>query len=107
MGILERWRESRGIAKVEEMNPEERAVYERYERVLADGEISVDKIAQFCENQCKVIEKQWKNLDNSAAKNERLIIFHTVYQTILEAIRAPETQREALEKHLQSQIDQA
>lgn len=105
MGILERWLSKKTNGKgLPDLNEEERATFEKYQAILSDGEITVDKVAQFCENQIKVIEKQWKNLDNPKEKNDRLIIFHTVYSTLLEVIRSPQQARETLEKYLEGQL---
>ncbi|OGT23552.1 MAG: hypothetical protein A2W47_04565 [Gammaproteobacteria bacterium RIFCSPHIGHO2_12_38_15] len=103
--LLLRLLEKRGVKKEElksDENPllNEKLKFEEWDKVLSEGEVSVDKIKEFCKNQIKIIEVQWKNLDNDTKKNERLIILHTVYSTLINLIESPQTEKENLEKYL-------
>ena len=80
---------------------EEKETFQRWEGRLSQGEITVDKIKLFCENQKKLIESKWQDIHSSPQTNERLIVFHVVYSKLLETINAPSTERENLEKYLQ------
>ncbi|MAD98703.1 MAG: hypothetical protein CMB99_15375 [Flavobacteriaceae bacterium] len=101
--------EKRGIEDLSQLDLEsgEKATFQQWEQILSEGKITVDKIAEFCGRQLKVIEKQWRELDNDKVKNERLVIQHTVYSSILEAIEAPQAERESLERRLQKLVDEA
>ena len=107
LAILERLLKKRGIKDVSVLSNDEKADFDRWNKVLSEGEISVEKIKTFCQQQIKLIESQWKNLDNSERKNERLIVMHVVYSAILEAIEAPKIERENLEKYLVGLIEGA
>jgi len=103
--ILLRLLEKRNIKKEDlkyDENPllNEKQKFAEWDRVLSEGEINADKIKEFCKNQIKIIELQWKNLDNDTQKNERLIVFHTVYSVLVNLIEAPQTEKENLEKYL-------
>lgn len=105
MGILDKFLHKRGIKSVIELEPEERETFKHWEGVLSKGEVTVDSIKQFCENQLKAIELKWRDLDNVKEKNERLIILHTIYSTLLQVITAPAIEKENLEKYLEEQIN--
>lgn len=94
----------RGIKSVNDMTPEEKETLKAWEGVLSRGEVTVDSIRQFCENQVKAIELQWRGLDNTEKKNERLIILHTVYSTLIQLITAPTLEKENLEKYLEELV---
>ena|SRR3990167_7964849 len=76
----------------------EKDQFERWEQLLNGEEVSIKNIEDFCKYQIGQIEKKWENLE--AVHNERLVIAHTIYRTILKAISAPKVEREALEKYL-------
>lgn len=103
--LLEKLLKRQGIESIEKMEPEERKTFDEWRRILAEGEITVDKIVEFCRAQIMLIEAQWKQLDNPQVKNERLVAQHVVYSTLLKAIESPQAQRESLEKHLRDLIE--
>lgn len=101
MSILAKLLQKRGIKNTDELKPEERADFDRWNRILSsEGEMTVEKIKSFCEGQKKLIEGQWRNFDNAPMKNERYVIAHSLYSMLLEAIDAPQKERENLERHL-------
>ncbi len=104
ISILSKLLKKRGIQNVEELSSEEREKFDSWQKILSSGEITVDKIKEFCYNEIKRIESQWKDLNNSHEKNQRLIIMHTVYKQLSILIDSPKTERESLEKYLQSLI---
>lgn len=106
MSYLSRLFNKRGIKDVNELSQEERQTFERWDKILSEGEITVDKIAKFCESKKKIIESQWRDISNDPKKNERLIVYHNVYSAILEAIHAPTAEREQLEQYLQQLLDE-
>ena len=105
MSKLDELLDKRGIKDVSTLAEDEKQTFDRWQKILSDGEITVDKIKQFCINQVQVIEHKWRELDNSELKNQRLITMHTVYKTILDAIDKPATERENLEKYLAQMIE--
>lgn len=101
MSILDKVLEKKGIKDVTKLSKEEAEDFDRWERILSEGEMTLDKVAEFCDSQVTIIERQWANLDNSNAKNERLILLHTVYSKIKGVITSPQAEKEQLEKYLQ------
>jgi len=99
--ILEDLLTKRGV-KIESLSPDEKRDFERWNSTLDEGDITVEKISNICQQQIKIIEGKWKDLDNSNQKNERLIIMHTVYKTILSMIKAKAEERKRLEAYLTS-----
>ena len=94
----------RGIKDKENLSTEEKKDFERWEKILSGGEVTVEKISRFCEAQIQAIETQWKNLDNDTKKNERLTMLHVVYSTIKKAINAPQVERVTFEEYLNQLI---
>ena len=86
--------------KIDDLSKEEKLDFDRWERILSSGEITLDKIKLFATGQIGTIEANWKNLDNTKEKNEKLITMHCVYKALLESMTANETERETLEKYL-------
>ena len=99
--LLSKLLQKRGIENVDDLSKEETDWFKEKERILSlPDEVTVGDFKKFCQSQLSSIEEQWKNLDNSPTKNERLIILHTVYSTILKVTTASKTERELLEDHL-------
>lgn len=105
MDLLKKWLINAGIEDITKASEEEQATYFKYKKTLTEGELTVDKIKEFCQDEKIHIEKQWQNLENSTQKNERLIIIHTIYSRLLEVIEAPKKEKEIAEKYLQELID--
>ena len=102
--LLSKLLEKRGIVR-EDLSKEEQDWFKEKERILSlNDEITIEDLKKFCQSQKNRIEDQWKNLDNSAIKNERLILVHGVYSTIITALGASKTEREVLEDYLQQLI---
>ncbi len=101
---LEKYLQKIGVKNSNELSEEEKQTFDEWKGILSGGQVTVDKIKQFCTEQIKVIEGQWKNLDNSPQKNERLILLHTVYSTLSDLITSPEADRERLEKQLDQML---
>ena len=98
--ILQRILKKKGIEKIIDLEPEEKATYDEWDRILSEGDITVEKILGFCENQINLIQMKWRDLDNSEKKNERLIALHTAYSMMKEMITGSKAERENLERHL-------
>ncbi|MEK6828667.1 MAG: hypothetical protein AABY15_00950 [Nanoarchaeota archaeon] len=89
-----------GIKDFEDLSESDKETYDNWQRILSEGEITIDKMVEFCNNQIAIIEGNWKDFDNSKEKNERLIVMHTVYRTLVNVITKPKAEKEALEKYL-------
>lgn len=82
----------------DDLSPEEKQTFTNWQKTLTGDPITVEKIVEFCENKVKQIKGIWRD-DQSKT---HLITQLVVYEAILEAIKAPESERESLEKYLQS-----
>ena len=100
--LLSKLLAKRGIEKLDDLSKEEKEWFDAKQRILSQqDDITVDDFKKFCQSQIDLIQDQWKNLDNTTLKNERLVILHTVYSTILKVATGSKTEREMLEDHLQ------
>lgn len=90
----------RGIKDITELDKDERETFETWNKILSEGEMTVEKIQEFCQSQIDVIENKWKDLDIEQTKKAEWIPIHNVYSAILLAIKSPKAARENLEKQL-------
>ena len=102
--LIEKLLEKRKIKDISELTGDEKETFDKWEQILSQGEMTVDRISEFCQAQVKTIEAQLKNLDNPPQKNERLIIYFNVYKTLSNLIDNPQAERESLERYLQQLI---
>ena len=90
----------RGIETVNELDMDEKAQYDQWEKILSKEELTIEDVKQFCKSQVEVIEGKWKDLNVENTKKAELIPYHTVYKTLLSAIDSPRSARESLEQQL-------
>lgn len=104
MSILSKLLEKRGL-KPEELSTEEKETIKQWQLTLSQGAITVSSIELFCNNNITNIENQFKNLDNSKEKLERLVLLHNVYSSLVKIINSPKIEKEALEKYLTTLLE--
>ena len=104
--LLQKWLQKLKIENVNELNPEEKETFDRWNLVLSEKEITVEGIKEFCERQLRIIEEQLKNVDNISQKNERLIIYFNIYKALLDLIKSPQAERSSLERNLEQLLKQ-
>jgi hypothetical protein len=102
MSILDKYLSKKGIAKIDDLTPEEKEVFTRYERILKGENITVEMIKAFCQSQVKLIEG--KIADGLNRPTDIQLASLHVYLNVLKAIEAPEAERESLERYLIQQI---
>jgi hypothetical protein len=102
--LLEKLLKKRGIESVKDMRTDEQEVFDKWERILGEGEITVERLQDFCRQQIKIIEGQYSEPDNSDKKDAYFKACLNVYSTLLRAIESPKAERQALEKYLQQLI---
>ncbi len=103
--LLKRLMKKRGIEEITDLKLDEKVNFDRWQGILTGGEVTVERILEFCQAQVKLIETQWKNLDNDPKKNERLVLLYTVYKSLIELITSPALERDTLEKYLAQLLD--
>ena len=96
----------RGIKDINDLQPEEKATYENWEKILSKEELTMADLKEFCKTQIAVIEGKWSDYAVDNAKKAEMIPYHTVYKTLLLAIDSPRSAREAMEIQLQQLIKQ-
>lgn len=102
--LIRKLLQKRGIKSVEELSMDERATFDNYTRILNKRELSMDDLKQFVQARIDQIEQKWKDMNIDATRKGELIPYHTVYKTLLQAMNAPQAEREALEQVLVQQI---
>ncbi len=99
MNILSKLLEKKGL-KPEDLTSEEKGTIEQWKKTLSEGEITIDTILMFCNNNISYIENQFKDLNNTKEKLERLVLLYSVYSSLRNIINSPKTERESLENYL-------
>jgi hypothetical protein len=100
-GILTRLFEKKGIKDISELSYADKLEFDKWNGILSEGEVTLDKVLQFCTTQLSLIERQFRDLDISTQKRDRLMLLHGVYSALKEVITQPKAQKEALEKYLE------
>ena len=98
--LLSKLFQKKGIDSVENLEKEERTIFDNYEKILSKRELTVEEIKIFLQQQIGIIETKWRDYDIAQIKKAELLPYHTVYKSILGALTAPEQERSALEKYL-------
>lgn len=87
-----------------DLTSEEKITLESWKRILSGGEISVDRIKEFCEYQLNVIETKFRDAEKSDREKANLTLIHSVYSAIKAIIVSPRAEQESLEKYLNTLI---
>lgn len=95
--------ERRGL-KHEDLSAEEKATMEQWRKTLSGGSITAKDVAVFCRIQLANIERQFKDLDATPTKQNRLVLLHSVYTSLMGLINNPQAEKEALEKYLDTLV---
>lgn len=97
--VISKVLEKKGI-KPEELTKEEQATIDQWQKTLSSGDITLDTISAFCNQNLAFIEAQFRDLNNSHEKTSRLVLLHSVYTALRNVINAPKAERESLENYL-------
>lgn len=89
--------EKRGIDKIEDLQPEEQATYNKWKLVLSGDSVTIDSLKEFCLSQIRIIESKCDGITGLTVMQQACI---HVYINLLKAIEAPEAERNSLEKYL-------
>lgn len=90
----------RGVERIEDLSPEEKETFVKWESILSKEQFTTTDVKEFCEREISSIEKVWEK-DGTKAD---LIPYHVVYKKICEIIVSPRADREQLEKYLTNLI---
>jgi hypothetical protein len=101
---LEKVLEKRGIKSVDELDAEEKAVFDRYSKILSTTDVTTAQVADFCRTQKSLIEAKF-DLDNTPERAKDLTLLFGVYAKLINLIEGPKAERESLIRHLESQLD--
>lgn len=88
-----------------ELNAEEKATLENWRKILSEGELTLEKVQEFCEYQITIIENQFRDPSKSDREKANLTLVHSVYSSIRVLILSPKAERESLENYLNSLIN--
>lgn len=102
--LLEKLLRKKNVNNVSDLSDDEKSTYDNWQKILSEGEITVDKIRDFCKVQKKLIEGQYSNADNTDKKDNILKASLGIYNALIGLIESPKAEREALEKYLNQLI---
>jgi hypothetical protein len=90
----------KGIKDANDLSEEEKATFDQWQEILTKDEMNLGDFKNFCSQQVGIIESKWADYNTTQDRKAELIPYHTVYKTLLSAVDAPKTAREALIKQL-------
>ena len=103
--IIWRLLKKKGIESLDELDSEEKVVFDQWQAVLSKEELTLPDVKEFCKIQCEVIKQKWADYSIDQAKKAELLPYFTVYNSLLTVIDSPREARESLERHLESLIN--
>ena len=103
--ILDQIFDKLGIKGIDELRPDERAVYQRYTEIFAKGEVSLDDVQRFLTTEAEKAKEELKKHDNSEKKDMYYKAYLTFTETTLKFIFAPAKEREALTAQLKQKFN--
>lgn len=95
--------QKQGIKSVEDLNPEEKVEFERWQQIIEGSEVTVDKLRLFCESQVRIIEGACNGVTPLSYLQQASL---HIYLSLLNLIDAPELERKNLEHYLTDLIKQ-
>lgn len=102
--LIENLFKKRGIESVDELQADEKAVFDRYAKVLSNETVTIEQMTEFIKVQKGLVEQKF-GLDNKPEKAKNLELLFTVYSKLLNMIEGPKAERESLIRYLESQLD--
>jgi len=99
--ILSDLLKKRGI-KLEDLSNDERRDYDHWNSVMTSGDTTINDVKKLCRTQIRMIEGRWADLNKNEHQNERLVVMHTVYKTILKMTKSRDSERKSMEAYLVS-----
>ncbi len=102
---LSRYIEKKKI-DIANLTVEEQATFEQWEKTLSDEPVTVESLTEWLEFRKSAVGDSLGSLENSPRKQDKLIIWQALLTQMIKLIKAPKAEREALEIHLQSMLDE-
>ena len=102
--LLAKLLQKKNIESLDELTPDEKAIYDGYEGVLTKEELTIDDLRVFLTQQIEIIEGKWSSYETDA--KEDLIPYHTCYKTLLRLLSSPKLERQRLEDYLTGLLNQ-
>lgn len=96
--------QKRGIKDYTELDPEERAQFDIWRKILSKDELTMSDFREFCEQQLTLIGLQFEDSALEQRKQDKLVAQFAVYTAIKRAIDAPKLEKEQIEKYLRTLI---
>jgi len=98
--ILTRILNKKGIKDASELDTEEQETFNQWRKTLSEEPVTVDTIKEFCDYQLTLINQQFKDLDRTPEKTDRLVLLYNVYSSLKGVIDNPQVAKESLVKYL-------
>lgn len=104
MSILDKLLEKKGIKSIDDLSPEERAIFDNYKVTLTGKTVTIKDLEEFCRSQVRIIEGKFSGPPSPHDVYLKACLH--VYLTLLQAIEAPKVERANLEKYLIAMINE-
>lgn len=95
----------RGIKSIDELDSEEKAQVDQWQKVLVKETITIPRMTEFLIVQKSLVEAQLSDINNPTLKNDRLIVQLNVYSKLLNFLDSDNKERESLIKYLTTLVE--
>lgn len=105
MTVLDKVLTAKGIKNYDDLTPDEKVVFDRYKFILSGkNKVTIEMLEEFCRGQISLIEDRFASAE---IKNDIYLkaCLH-VYLNLLKLVNAPKVERDGMERHLLSLINQ-
>ena len=103
--FLSRYIEGKAI-DLAKLSPDEKVTLDQWENTLAQEPVTIESLTEWLEHRKAGVGETLGDLDNSPEKIQKLVIWQSLIGLIIKLVHAPKAEREALEIHLQSMLDE-
>ena len=106
MNLIQELLKKRGIKNLSELDPAEKAIFDRWQKMLTTEDITIERLTEFIKEQKRRAEINIANPDNTKEKDMFLKASLNIYGSLLGLINSPKRERETIIKHLKQLLDQ-
>jgi len=98
--VLSQLLERRGIKDTTELTEEERQDFANWQQILGEEDVSIKGLLGFIESEIAHTQSEFKDLDRTTEKTERIGMKLGIFITIRDLINSKEKEREGLIERL-------
>ena len=96
----------RGIKEITELNEEEKATFDKWQKILTTEEITMETLTEFITEQKARIDSKLSDIEYPKEKKLDLLPYLSIYKALLGLIKAPRSAKEIVIKDIKQLLEQ-